>query len=228
MEIGPVDLSRRRQVVRRVSIEGARAVGMRQIQQSAPVVVRELLLPLRGRRRIVDRLVTREHAAAHEGIRACVDAVLEVAVQKTLGDAAVERLHQPVDATHFDQAPHLAARREPQRDRRDHAEEAVAADRELEQLAVFGAAAATQRAGRVDQVERLDVADKRRHLQTAAVRIGRQRPPIVSRSAPVCFCAMPHCRARPLLPLDQRRDQRGPFDAGVDQDRAAFGVERAD
>ena len=60
------------------------------------------------------------------------------------------------------------------------------------------------------------------------MRVRRQRPAdrqpvgagLLLRDAPL------PCPA--LLPLDQRRDQRGPFDAGLDRDRAAFGVERAD
>ena len=196
MEIGPVDLSRRRQVVRRVAIEGARSVGMRQIQEPAPVFVRELFLPLRHRRRIVDRLVAREHAAAHEGIRAGVDVVLEIAVQKPSAMRAVERIHQPVDRPHLDQAPHLAARRETQRDRGHRAEQPVAADRQPEQLGTLGAAAPAScrpaRRGRTPRRRR-----QRAPSSPAAVGVGDERSANRQPSAPVCFCAMPHCRARP-------------------------------
>ena len=48
---------------------------------------------------------------------------------------------------------------------------------------------------------------------------------MVSRSAPVCFCAMPHCRAPPLLRLEQVIDQRRPHDADLDLDNASCTIE---
>ena len=56
----------------------------------------------------------------------------------------------------------------------DQAEQPVAADRKPEEVRVVGAAAVDYLAPRGEQAEGLDVADERRHLEAAAVDVGRE------------------------------------------------------
>src|SRR5207249_10526550 len=145
--------------------------------QLYPVALAELLVR-RGHRRVVGRRpVAREHAAAQEIVRRkIVDRALEVAVQEAVADALGKGAGNLVHRAQLDRPLELAARDQAQRDGVDEAEQAVAADREAEQLGVLGAAAGTQLALRVDERERLDIGDERRQRQPAAVDVRREAP----------------------------------------------------
>ena len=45
---------------------------------------------------------------------------------------------------------------------------------------------------------------------------------MLSRSAPVCFCRIPHCALGAGLVLDEPRDELGPLDARLDFDQPAL------
>ena len=160
--IGPVHLVAGRLVVGRVAPERFAFFRVREDQQIGPVALGELAPRGRDRHVVGHRPVAGEHAAAQELGRALVDGELEVAVGEAVGDALAEGAHQAVDLPDLDHALHLAPRHQPQRDRVDEAEQAVAADRQAEQIRILGAAALHQVAARVDQAERLDVADEGR------------------------------------------------------------------
>src|SRR6266849_577166 len=155
-----------------VALEDGGLVGVREVQQLDPVALAELPAR-RGQRRVVgDRPVAREHAAPQEVLGAIVDRVLEVAVEEAVADALVERAHQAADVAHLDHALELAPRYQAQRHRVDEAEQAVAADRQVEQVRVLAAAALQELPLRVQEPERLDVADEWRKRQAPAVNAG--------------------------------------------------------
>ena len=114
---------------------------MRGQQQPLPVVVDELLLSVGHRRRAIDRLVAREDAAPQEVVGRLIDGELEIAEEEAVRDPLVEGRGQFVDGPHFDEALNLLPGHQAKLHRRDRAEQTVAADRELEQLGVFAAAA---------------------------------------------------------------------------------------
>ena len=105
--------------------------------------------------------------------------------------------------------PHFSAWHQAQGYARDHAEQAVAADRQREQMRLVLAAAAPQHALRVDQGEGFNIADKRAHSQAATVDVRRQAATKAKRigaglllaNAPLSAC------------LFKVIDQCGPLDA---------------
>ena len=225
--VGPVELPVGREVVAGVALEGGRLVLVREVEQLYPVALAELLLR-RGHRRIVGhRPVAREHAAAQEIVRRkVVDRVLEVAVQEAVADALGKGAGNLVHRAQLGHPLQLAARDQAQRDGVDEAEQAVAADREAEQLGVLGAAAGTQLALRVDERERLDIGDEGRQRQPAAVDVRREaaahRQPVGAGLLLV---------ERPLLLAGEARrrqvlEQLRPLHAGFHLDQPALGVER--
>jgi hypothetical protein len=107
-------------------------------------------------------------------------------------------------------------------------EHAVAANRELKQIAILGAAAPPQVPASVDELERLDVADERHHLQPAAVRVRRQRAADRQPIGPRLLLSDAPLPRPSVLALDKCGNQRRPLHAGINLDRAALGIERAD
>src|SRR5207247_2487085 len=160
--VRPVHLPVGREVIVGVALECGGLVRVREKEEVGPTPFRKLLLRGGDRRRIGYRPVAGEDAAAKEAVRALVDRVLKIAVEKTVADAAGESRGQLRDVAHLDHALELAPRYEAQRHRIDEAEQAVAADGEAEELRVLGAAAVPEIATRVEQLERFDVAHERR------------------------------------------------------------------
>ena len=150
---------------------------------------------------------------------------LAIAELVAVADAPIEELGEIVDACERHAPFHLAPRRQAQRYARDRAEQAIAADRKREQFGIVRAAAVTS----------APVGSTRSNDSTSAI-IGRSRrprpwmfddsaPPIVSRSAPVCFWMIPHCRSLPCAGPQQVIDQTRPVDARLDGHEAALGIE---
>src|SRR5204862_7855129 len=150
-------------------------VRVREVEQLGPVLFRELAPSWDGHAAGLDRSVAGEDAAAQEVGRRFVDRVLEVAVQVARGDALGKGERQAVDRAHLDYALEQAPRHEAQGDRVNDAEKTVAADRQAEELRVLAAAAIKKPPARVEQLDRLDIADDRRQRQAAPVRIGGER-----------------------------------------------------
>ncbi|MCP4204559.1 MAG: hypothetical protein GY769_21835, partial [bacterium] len=94
---------------------------------------------------------------------------------KTVCGSRLDTGHEILDREHFDDSLELAPLREPEPNRIHDAEQSVASNRELEELGILGAAARPELAARIDQGERLDVADERRQRQPAPVNVGGQR-----------------------------------------------------
>src|SRR5206468_63388 len=92
-------------------------------------------------------------------VRALVDRVLEIAVEKAVADAAGEGRRNLRDVAHLNHALDLAPRDEAQRHRVDESEQAVAADGEAEELRVFGTAAGLEIALRVEAEHTVELAD---------------------------------------------------------------------
>src|SRR5687767_14529883 len=172
--VRPVHLAVGLQVEAGVAPERLALGLVREVQQLGPLAFAQLALVRRHRRVGLHRAVAREHAAVEEVAGSLVDRVLEVAVEVAVADALGERLRQAVDRAHFHHALDLAALDQAQRRRSDQSEQAVAANRQAEQVRVVGAAAVDELAPGGEQPERLDVADEGRHLQAAAVDIGGQ------------------------------------------------------
>ncbi len=223
--VGPVDLAVGRHVVAGVAAERLALRVVREREQLHPVALAELARAADDRRLRIDRPVAREHAARQEVRRGFVDGILEVAVQEAVADALGEGARQPVDRAHLHHALHLAPLDEAQRRRGDQAEQAVAADREAEQLRVVGAAAVQHLALRVQQAERLHVADEGRQLEAAAVHVGGQAAAdgelvgagLLLREGPLALAA--------FLRADQVLQDLRPLDAGLHLQVALLGVE---
>jgi hypothetical protein len=105
-----------------------------------------------------------------------VDRELAVAVEEAVRDSVVESTDQFGDVADLDHALERSTRREPERHRVDHAEEAVAADREPKQLGVLLTAARPDVAVAVNERERLHVLDNRLEREAASVHVRRQGP----------------------------------------------------
>jgi hypothetical protein len=201
---------------------------VREHQQVGPVALGERAAR-RGDRHVVGhRPVAREHAAAQEFGRALIDGELEVAVREAVGDAIAEGAHQAFDLADFDDALDLAPRHQAQRDGVDEAEQAVAADGDAEEVGVLGTAALHQVAARVDEAERLDVADERRERQAAAMHVGRQAAAhrqLVG--AGLLLREGPRLLARAGVLLEVVEELR-PLHARLELDQAALDVELED
>ena len=175
----------------------------------------------------VHRAIAREHAAPQEVVRLLVDRELEVAEQEPVGDAPLERLRQVVDRPYLDDSLDLLARYEPQlhggrsrrtgRSRRWPDETARRSRCGCTCALRLRASMSTN-----DSTSPMNGFIFRPRPWTLAA----SAPPIVRRSAPVCFCAMPHWRGRARLRLQQVVDERRPHDAGIDIDDAARAIER--
>src|SRR5205085_6274961 len=141
-----------------------------------------------------------------------------------LADALAEGEHQALDGAHFHDALEQAPRHETQCHRVDEAEEAVAADREAEELRVLGPAAGEEPPARVDELDRLDVADDRRQREAAAVGVGGERAAERQAvGAGLLLVEGPFALAR--LRVIQRLQKLRPLHAGFDFDQPALVVE---
>ena len=148
---------------------------MRVARQPRPVVRVEPGRIRGERRRGIDGPVAGEHAAAQEAVARVVGGELEVAVEVAVANPLLEALADIGRVAERDDALHLDARAQPQLHARDHAEEAIPANRQPEQLRVLAARAGADGACRVEQVEGLHLIDDRLEAQAPAVRVARQR-----------------------------------------------------
>ena len=140
---------------------------------------------------------------------------------------------RPVDLAHLDHALELAPRHEPQRGRVDEAEQAVAADREAEELGILLAAAVRSDCPRA-VTSRNDSTSlmKGGMARPRPWMLAERQPPMVTRSTPVCFCAKAQLSRvglvgrvhRHQLRLQVSEDLR-PLDAGLDLEKPALAVE---
>src|SRR5262249_37042965 len=119
--------------------------------------------------------VCRQHAAAQEVWRGRVDRELKVAIERASQDSLLERFPQAVSVDHLDEPPQLAPRHEAQRYRGDETEETVSTNHQLKQLRVLVAPAAAPVPLRVQERERLDIADDGAHAQSAPMNVRRER-----------------------------------------------------
>ena len=99
---------------------------------------------------------------------------MAVAIEESIGDASLECGREVRDLDELNEPLHLLARRKPQSNGRDDAEQPVAADHMPEQGLVGRAGDSRQVAVRVDEFEPFDVVDDRLHGQPAAVDIGAE------------------------------------------------------
>src|SRR5439155_26440759 len=129
------------------------------------------------------------------------------------------------EVDHFDDALDLASRCQSKRDGGDEAEQAVAADGQAEELAIFTATAYAHVAVGIDEGERLHVLDDRLEREPASVHVRREGAADAQAVGTRLFL---HDRPRARLAgLDppQVIDQLGPLHAGLDLDEAAVPIE---
>jgi hypothetical protein len=192
------------------------------------VRLRQFLL-LRGHRRAVrQRVIAGEYPLAQIGVGGGVGRELAIAVEVAVGDALREGRHQVADVDDPHHAFELGSRHQLEAHAGDDPEQAIAADGQAEELAIFAAAARAQLAVAAHERERLDLADDRLQRETAAVDIGGERA--AERESVGAGLLLDDAPARPALPLygDQAVDQLRPLDAGLGFDHAALGVEGDD
>src|SRR3954464_10140653 len=146
--VRPVELPVGGHVMRGVALEGLALVGVGEEQELGPLALAELVLELRHRPLVVHRAVAREHAALQEIVGLLVDRILEVAVGEAFADAAGEGVDEARDLAHLDPPLELASRHEARGGQIDEAEQAVAADREAEEIGILLAAAVHEIAAR--------------------------------------------------------------------------------
>src|SRR5262245_35510736 len=96
---------------------------------------------------------------------------LEVAVQKALRDALVERFDELLDIEHPHDAFDLLSRHEPQRRCHDDAEQAVTADDMSKQLRSLAAAASHHLAVARHDLQRFEIVDERRSSEATPVNV---------------------------------------------------------
>ena len=199
---------------------------MGQQQERMPVFVGKFALGLRHGFVRSDRAVAGKHSAPEEVIGRLVHRKLKIAEGEPVGYPLFESFRQIVNGANVDDAFDFLARDETQLHRGDRAEQAVAANGQAEQFGVFGAAARAALTCGVNENERLDVGDKRLHLQPAAMHVGRQgsanRQAV---GAGLLLRDAPLTRLSRLL-FQQVIDQSRPHDAGVHLDDALGAVER--
>jgi hypothetical protein len=99
---------------------------------------------------------------------------LEIAINKTVRYAPLERGRQVVDDENLDDALDFLTRCETKCHGANRAEQAVPSDRQPEQFRVVPPAARACAAVRIDEHERFDVADNRLHRQASSVNVRRQ------------------------------------------------------
>ena len=109
---------------------------LREVEQLAPVVRGEHPLAGGDRGGRVDGAIAREHAGAKEVGGALVDRELEVPEHEAGRNALGERPIQAVDLADLDDPLQHLGSPQPQGDRRDHADQPVAAECEGEELRV--------------------------------------------------------------------------------------------
>ena len=119
-------------------------------------------------------------------------------------------------------------RRQAQPHRSDHAEEAVAADDQPEELGVAISATRDHVPAGVDQRERFDVLDDRLEAESATVRVGRKRAPDRQPVGTGLLLDDPPGVLPSRLHASQLVDQLGPLDARLDLGDAALRVEADD
>src|SRR5262249_36024176 len=140
-----------------------------------PVLLRQPTLTRRNRLDARHRAIAREHARAQKAVMRGLGGELEIAVQVTLADAALERLDELIHFEQRDDALDLPARNESQRRRRHDAEESIAADGVTEQLRFARAAAGHHFAIGPHYFERFHVGDERRGREAATVNVRGNR-----------------------------------------------------
>lgn len=128
----------------------------------------------------------------------------------------------------FDRAFHLPPGREAQPDGGHDPEQAVAAHDEPEELPVLRAAAPQRRSRGVDQIERFDIADDRRHRESPAVNVRGQRSAEAQPVGARLFLGDPPRAGAPGLGLEQPADELRPLDPGLHFDDPLLGVEADD
>src|SRR5213596_3090882 len=170
---------------------------MREVDQLVPVVRGQLLLFLLYRRAGRDGAITRENPLPQEVGGVGVRMVLEVAIGEPRGDAPRERRNEILDLQDLHLALHLHPRREAQPDGRDHAEQPVPADRESKQLGVLLATAGAGGPSASTSTNDSTSLMNGLNLRPRPWAFAASAPPILKRSAPVCFWRMPHARAAP-------------------------------
>ncbi len=155
-----------------------------------------------------------------------IDRELEIAERVAVALALVERRRKVDGIENLDDALERAAALETERHGRDHAEEAVAADREAEEVAVLGAARAADLAVRADDRDRLDVVDDRLPAEPAPVDVRGERA--AEREPVRAGLLLPHHPGRGIAELQalERLEEPRPLDPGLDLDEPTFAIER--
>ena len=171
-----VQLPVRRRVVARVLGERAGLVHVREVQQALPLRDRQRYLVIRDRAIFANRPITGKHPGLEKIVGSRIGGELAVAVFESIGDATFEQFWEVRDTSHRDAAFELVASRQPQRYPRDYAKQAITADRQAEQLAVRRTTAGDQRAGVIDELERLDIRNHRAEAKAAPVDVRRESP----------------------------------------------------
>ncbi len=199
---------------------------MRQHDQVSPVVARERALARRQRAVVLDRPVTREHAAAQEVLGRRIERELEVAVLEPVGDAAGEEPGEILDLPHLDDPLDGRAGNEVHRHVHDTAEEPVAAGDEREEVGVLRPTAGDELARRIDERERLYVGDERGEGQSAPMGVcGESTADGETVGARLLLSDRPGPAVRRRTRAEVL-DERGPLDPGLHADRAGVAVER--
>ncbi len=223
--VRPVDLPGGRQVVGGVEVDGAALVRVREVEEFLPLLAREGALAGGDGRVVGDGAVAGEDAAPEEVAGLAVDRELAVAVEEARRDPRAEGRDQVVHLAHLDDALHLPPGRQPEPDRDDRPEEAVAADRQPEEVGLLPPGAAARTPVGVDQGEGRDVGNDRAQGQPAAVDVRGQRAAEAEAIGARLLLGDPPRPLAPALRGDQVRDQGGPLDAGLDLDLPALGIE---
>ena len=137
MQVRPVQLPVRGQVVPGVGIGGTTGIDVRQLEQLLPVGTGERPLLVRDRRLVGDRDVAGADALLQK-IGACrVDGELEVPIATAIVRSRFERGNDLVDGAQSHLAADLAPRRQPEANRDDWSEQPVAADGEPEERRIL-------------------------------------------------------------------------------------------
>ena len=113
LDVRPIDLTGGRKVVRRITLERLCLVDVRQHEQVVPVFARQLLLSIRNRIRIVDRLITGEDAMPEKFVRLRIDGELKITIGESRTDSIVEAADDVVDVADLDDTPQFAPRHQP-------------------------------------------------------------------------------------------------------------------
>ena len=225
VRVGPVNLTAGLDVVGGVTRECFGAIHVGEPDELQPVIGRQDFSALRGRRVRGGRTVTGEDPPTQQGSLVRIGRELAVPVQIAFGDPLLEAACGIGDVDQFDHALHLATARQPQADAGDHPEQAVAANRQAEQLGVLVATASDRLAARVDEGERGHVLHHRLESQTPAVGVRGQGAPDAETIGACLLLHDPPGVLLSLLPFIELCDQARPLRPRADLDFAGCGVE---